>query len=143
MTIPVAIVGSVVIVQGGLRKSKSTTSKMAGTAWNAISLIGSMYINPGFTSLGSMRLRPQYRIETTTSSGVAMIEQRFLRRKRRGEAVMSAREPIVKVMVANVKPRIVKYAKCQPYASLLQEDEWSVQTVEHLYATARDWCRIS
>lgn len=78
-----------------------------------------------------MRLRPQYRMETTTSNGVAMIEQRFLRRKRRGEAVRSAREPIVKVMVAKVKPRIVKYAKCQPYASLLWEGEWSVQTMEH------------
>ena len=49
-----------------------------------------------------------------TSRGVARMEKRFLRRKRRREEVMSAKEPSVNVRVERARPRMVRYWKCQP-----------------------------
>ena len=49
-----------------------------------------------------------------TSSGVVQMERVFLRWKKRGEVVMFARRPAVKVRTARARPRMVRYWKCQP-----------------------------
>ena len=49
-----------------------------------------------------------------TSRGVVQMERVFLRRKRVGEEVRSARRPVVKVRRARVRPMMVRYWKCQP-----------------------------
>lgn len=50
----------------------------------------------------------------TTSSGAEHSEREFLERKKRGESVMSAMRPSVKVRAARVRPMMVRYCQCQP-----------------------------
>jgi hypothetical protein len=47
-------------------------------------------------------------------SGVAMRAKRFLRAKRVGERVVSARRAVVKVRVVRARPMMVRYWRCQP-----------------------------
>ena len=68
----------------------------------------------GTTNLGSIARRPQYRVLIRHSSGAEHIESTFLTRNSRGEVVMSARAPTIKVKVARARPMIVRYWKCQP-----------------------------
>ncbi len=56
-----------------------------------------------------------------TSMGALQIDNRFLSKNSRGERVISARRPKVKVIVASDSPMTVRYWKCHPYASLLRE----------------------
>lgn len=49
-----------------------------------------------------------------TCKGVVHIERMFLRRKRAGDVVRSARRPRVKVRTARERPIMVRYWKCQP-----------------------------
>lgn len=73
-----------------------------------------MWISGGTTNVLSMALIPQYNTAITTSSGAEARERKFLARKSRGDSVISARRPRMNVIVASVRPRIVKYCQCQP-----------------------------
>lgn len=57
---------------------------------------------------------PQYMILISTSSGALHTLSAFLILNKRGESVMSAREPKRNVRVARDSPIIVRYWKCQP-----------------------------
>jgi hypothetical protein len=57
----------------------------------------------------------------STSIGALQMDSRFLTRNRRGDSVISASRPMVKVRVARERPMTVRYWKCHPYASLLRE----------------------
>jgi hypothetical protein len=48
------------------------------------------------------------------SRGAEHMERTFFRRNMRWERVMSAKVPAVKVIVASVRPIMVRYWKCQP-----------------------------
>ena len=54
-------------------------------------------------------LRLQYSIAMSTSRGVVQVDSRFLARNSVWEEVMSAKEPKVKVTVARLRPRMVRY----------------------------------
>jgi len=101
--------GSACIVHGGLKNNRSTTRNKLGRAWKPTSAMGAMAISGGTTSVLSITLIPQYKIEMSTSRGALQRESEFLIRKRRGERVMSARKPEMNVKYATVRPRIVRY----------------------------------
>ena len=60
----------------------------------------------GTTSLGSMALRPQYKVLMRTSRGAEQIDRRFLSTKSCGDKLMSARRPAAKVQVASERPYV-------------------------------------
>lgn len=47
------------------------------------------------------------------------MDSTFFTRNNRGESVISAKAPAMKVKVARARPIMVRYWKCQPYESLL------------------------
>ena len=78
--------------------------------------------------------RLQYKTLMSTSIGALQRDRRFLARKSRADKVTSANRPRKKVTVERLNPMTVRYWKCQPYASLLVQDQYVV-CLRKLYAT--------
>lgn len=69
-------------------------------------------ISGGTTRRLSIAEIPQYNKEISTSSGAVHNARVFFMKKSVGERVISARRAQMKVRVAPVSPRIVKYCQC-------------------------------
>jgi hypothetical protein len=70
--------------------------------------------NSGMTSFGSMARRGQYSRLMRTSRGAEATTRAFLRAKRRGKRVASARRAVENVIVERERPMTVRYWRCQP-----------------------------
>src|SRR6202012_5742152 len=96
--------GSTVIVHGGEKNSRSTSSRVEGAMWKLTSVASGSSSSLGTTSVGSIARSPQYSRLTSTSIGALHMLSTFLAANRRGLSVTSARRPSMKVMVASVRP---------------------------------------